>query len=99
MQGTVVASHGLRRVVETPDGQRRICHPGQKKPCCGGRPCDVASRPQGQGMKARLRRFERRNLFYRQDEIRTKSFAANIDQVLILIAAEPVFQRASWPVP
>ena len=28
-----------------------------------------------------------RNLFYRQDEIRTKSFAANLDHVLILIAA------------
>ena len=33
----------------------------------------------------------RRNLFYRQDDIRTKSFAANLDQVLILLAAEPVF--------
>jgi ribosome biogenesis GTPase len=35
----------------------------------------------------------RRNLFYRQDEIRTKSFAANLDQVLILIAAEPEFSE------
>jgi len=33
----------------------------------------------------------RRNEFFRQDPIRTKSFAANIDQVLILIAAEPHF--------
>ena len=30
-----------------------------------------------------------RESVYRQDEIRTKSFAANLDQVLILIAAEP----------
>ena len=36
---------------------------------------------------------ERRNLFYRQDEIRTKSFAANLDQILILLAAEPVFSE------
>lgn len=36
----------------------------------------------------------RRNLFYRQDEIRTKSFAANLDQVLILIAAEPEFSES-----
>jgi ribosome small subunit-dependent GTPase A len=35
----------------------------------------------------------RRNLFYRQDEIRTKSFAANLDHVLILIAAEPEFSE------
>jgi ribosome biogenesis GTPase / thiamine phosphate phosphatase len=33
----------------------------------------------------------RRNLFYRQDEIRTKSFAANLDRLLVLIAAEPEF--------
>jgi ribosome biogenesis GTPase len=36
----------------------------------------------------------RRNLFYRQDEIRTKSFAANLDQVLVLIAAEPEFSES-----
>jgi ribosome biogenesis GTPase len=35
----------------------------------------------------------RRNLFYRQDEIRTKSFAANLDQVVILLAAEPEFSQ------
>lgn len=35
----------------------------------------------------------RRNLFYRQDEIRTKSFASNLDQVLIVIAAEPEFSE------
>jgi ribosome biogenesis GTPase len=37
---------------------------------------------------------ERSNLFYRQDEMRTKSFAANLDQVLILIAAEPEFSES-----
>jgi ribosome biogenesis GTPase len=36
---------------------------------------------------------QRRNLFYRQDEIRTKSFAANLDQVLVLVAAEPEFSE------
>jgi ribosome biogenesis GTPase len=35
----------------------------------------------------------RDNLFYRQDELRTKSFAANLDQVLILMAAEPEFSE------
>lgn len=36
----------------------------------------------------------RKNLFYRQDEVRTKSFAANIDQVLMLVAAEPDFSQS-----
>jgi len=36
----------------------------------------------------------RRNLFFRRDELRTKSFASNLDQVLILIAAEPAFSSS-----
>ena len=35
----------------------------------------------------------RRNLLFRQDEWRTKSFAANIDQLLVLVAGEPVFSE------
>ncbi len=36
----------------------------------------------------------RRNLMFRQDEWKTKSFAANIDQLLVLVAAEPVFSES-----
>jgi ribosome biogenesis GTPase / thiamine phosphate phosphatase len=36
----------------------------------------------------------RRNLFYRQDEMRTKSFAANLDQILVLLAADPEFSES-----
>ena len=36
----------------------------------------------------------RRNLLFRQDEWRTKSFAANLDQLLVLVAAEPVFSES-----
>ena len=51
--------------------------------------------PPGQGEEGSIEKVQaRRNLLYRQDEIRTKSFAANIDQVLILIAAEPVFSES-----
>jgi len=36
----------------------------------------------------------RRNLLFRQDEWRTKSFAANLDQLLVLVAPEPVFSES-----
>jgi ribosome biogenesis GTPase len=36
----------------------------------------------------------RRNLLYRQDEWRSKSFAANVDQLLVLVAVEPVFSES-----
>ncbi len=36
---------------------------------------------------------ERRNVLWRQDELRSKTFAANIDQVLVMVAADPVFSE------
>ncbi|WP_367068088.1 ribosome small subunit-dependent GTPase A [Oryzisolibacter sp. LB2S] len=100
LQGLVVGSHGRHCVVETPDGQRRICHPrGKKSQAVVGdhvlwQPA-APGQGRGQGDEGTIERvLERRNLFYRQDEVRTKSFAANLDQVLILIAAEPVFSES-----
>ncbi len=96
MEGLVVAGHGRHCMVETPDGQRRICHPrGKKSQAVVGDRVLWQAPPPGQGEEGTIEKvLERRNLFYRQDEIRTKSFAANLDQILILIAAEPVFSES-----
>lgn len=96
LDGLVVASHGRHCVVESPDGKQRICHPrGKKSQSVVGDRVLWQAPPPGQGDEGTIERVqERRNLFYRQDEIRTKSFAANLDQVLILIAAEPVFSES-----
>jgi len=90
--GLVVAGHGRHVWVETPDGRRLICHPRGKKSqtVVGDRVLWQASEDEGTIEKIQ----PRRNLFYRQDEIRTKSFASNLDQVLILIAAEPEFSES-----
>jgi len=68
-----------------------ICHPRGKKNqvVVGDRVAWLPSTDEGTVEKVQTRR----NLFYRQDEIRTKAFAANLDQVLILIAAEPEFSE------
>ncbi len=89
--GLVVASFGRHLLVESPDGSRRICHPRGKKAqaVVGDRVLWRASHDEGTVEKV----LDRRNLFYRQDEVRTKSFAANLDQVLVLIAAEPEFSE------
>ena len=89
--GLVVASFGRHMLVESPGGERRICHPRGKKA-----QAVVGDRVQWQQShdEGTIEKVEpRRNLFYRQDEIRTKSFAANLDQVLVLIAAEPEFSE------
>ncbi|MFZ3128660.1 MAG: ribosome small subunit-dependent GTPase A, partial [Rhodoferax sp.] len=90
--GLVIAGHGRHVWVETPDGRRLICHPRGKKSqtVVGDRVLWQATQDEGTIEKVE----PRRNLFYRQDEIRTKSFAANLDQVLILIAAEPEFSES-----
>jgi len=89
--GLVIASHGRHCLVETPEGERLICHPRGKKSqaVVGDHVKWQASEDEGTIEQV----VERKNLFYRQDEIRTKSFAANLDQVLILIAAEPEFSE------
>lgn len=89
--GLVVAGHGRHMLVEASDGRRLICHPRGKRnhAVVGDRVLWQGSHDEGT-----IERIEeRRNLFYRQDEIRTKSFAANLDQVLVLIAADPEFSE------
>lgn len=90
--GLVVAGFGRHVMVETDAGERVICHPRGKKSqvVVGDRIRWLPSQDEGTIEKIE----ERSNLFYRQDEMRTKSFAANLDQVLILIAAEPEFSES-----
>jgi ribosome biogenesis GTPase len=90
--GLVVAAHGRHCLVESADGERRICHPRGKKNAVV-----VGDRVQWQvtGDEGSIERVDlRNNLFYRQDEMRTKSFAANLDQVLVLVAADPEFSES-----
>jgi ribosome biogenesis GTPase / thiamine phosphate phosphatase len=89
--GLVVASFGRHCMVESPDGTRTLCHPRGKKSqvVVGDHVQWLPSTDEGTIEKV----DSRRNLLYRQDEIRTKEFAANLDQVLILIAAEPEFSE------
>ncbi len=90
--GLIVANYGRHFLVENVQGERRICHSRGKKSqgVVGDRVQWQPSQDEGTIEKIE----SRRNLFYRQDEVRTKSFAANLDQVLILIAAEPEFSSS-----
>lgn len=90
-EGRVVAGFGRHCLVEPPEGPRVLCHPRGKKSeaVVGDR-----VRWQPSGDEGRIEQvLARRNLFFRQDEVRTKSFAANLDQVLVLLAAEPEFSE------
>lgn len=94
--GLVIASHGRHYVIETPEGRRLTCHPrGKKSDCVVGDRVRWQATLSNTGDEGVIEALEpRRNLLYRQDEWKTKSFAANLDQVLLLVASEPVFSES-----
>lgn len=87
----MVSTHGRHCVVEPAHGERVRCHPRGKRltTVVGDRVLWQAS--HGEGTIERV--LERRNLLYRQDAQRSKTFAANLDQVLIMLAAQPAFSE------
>jgi ribosome biogenesis GTPase / thiamine phosphate phosphatase len=90
--GLVVAGHGRHYIIETPEGRRVTCHPrGKRSDCVVG----DRVRWQVSGDEGVIERVEpRRNLLFRQDEWKTKSFAANLDLILVMVASEPVFSES-----
>ena len=89
--GLVVAAHGRHVVVETADGTRVHCHPrGKKSELVVGDRVKWQVTGDGGVIEALV---PRRNLLFRQDEWKTKSFAANLDLLLVLVAADPPFSE------
>lgn len=90
--GLVVAAHGRHLIVETPSRRRVLCHLRGKKSdaVVGDRVHWVATGDEGVVESV----LPRRNLLFRQDEWRTKSFAANLDSLLVLVAVEPPFSES-----
>ncbi len=91
-QGRIIAAHGRHYSVELNDGSVRKCFPRGKKtgPAVGDW---VRIQPQGADEGAIEAILPRRNLLFRSDEMRTKQFAANVDQLLIVVAVEPTFSE------
>ncbi|MCW5640016.1 MAG: GTPase RsgA, partial [Rubrivivax sp.] len=88
----MVAAHGRHVLIETADRRRLHGH-------LRGRRADIVVgdrvRWQCAGDEAVIEAVEpRRNLLMRQDAWRSKSFAANLDQLLVLVAGEPPFSES-----
>lgn len=89
-QGRVIAAHGRHYTVELPTGELIKCFPrGKKNDATVGD--DVELSLQGQGEAALEKILPRKNLLFRSDENRSKQFAANVDQLLLVIAVQPPF--------
>jgi ribosome biogenesis GTPase len=90
MEGRVVAAHGRQYVVEIADGTLLPCFPRGKKSevACGDRVAIQRTAPD-QGVIDSI--LPRSSLLYRSNEVRQKLIAANVDQLVIVVATEPSF--------
>ena len=90
MEGRVIAAHGRQYIVELPDGNLLPCFPRGKKSdvACGDR-VDIQRTSDDQGVIEAIQ--PRTSLLYRSNEIKQKLIAANVDQLVIVVATEPAF--------
>jgi len=93
MNGRVVAAHGRHYDIECDDGGMRRCYPRGKKAAAAAVGDRVCIQPEGADGGVIDAVLPRTNLLYRSDEMRTKQFAANVDQLLIVTAVAPFFSE------
>ena len=93
VEGRVVADFGREFLVELADKRQIVCtRKGKKQDATCGDFVEVRLTGSAQGSIERL--GTRRNLLYRSDQWREKTLAANVDQVVILLAPKPPFSEA-----
>jgi len=85
----VIAAHGRQYLVERADGSTLRCFPrGKKSEVVCGDQVDILL-TEDQGVIEAI--APRHSLLYRSNEIRQKLIAANVDQVVLVVATEPGF--------
>lgn len=92
-EGRVIAAHGRHYIVAPDDGGPMLqCFPrGKKSDIAVGDRVTYERSSADQGVIVAI--GERRNLLYRSDQFKSKLFAANLDQLLIVLATEPYFSE------
>ncbi len=92
--GLVIAAHGRHYLVAPEHEPQTLlqCFPRGKKSevAVGDR---VVYEPTSADQGVIVEIGERRNLLYRSDQFKSKLFAANLDQLLIVLATEPHFSE------
>ena len=90
LDGLIVAAHGRQYLVELPGGELLLCFPRGKKSdlACGDR-VTVARTGDAQGVIDAV--APRASLLYRSNEYKQKLIAANVTQIVVVVATEPSF--------
>lgn len=94
--GLIVAAFGRHFTLETEDGLRLQAQVrGKRSDAVVGDRVQWNTTQSGGETQAVIESLQpRRNLMHRQDLMRSKSFAANLDQVLMLVASQPLFSES-----
>ena len=93
VEGRVVADFGREFLVEFADRRQVVCtRKGKRQDATCGDFVEVRMSGPAQGSIERV--GTRRNLLYRSDQWREKTLAANVDQVVILLAPKPPLSEA-----
>jgi ribosome biogenesis GTPase / thiamine phosphate phosphatase len=92
-RGLVIAAHGRHYIVAPSGGGAMLqCFPrGKRSEVAVGDHVVYEMTSVDQGVIVEI--GERRNLLYRSDQYKSKLFAANLDQLLIVLATEPHFSE------
>ncbi len=91
LDARILAAFGRQYEVELEQGgERLLCFPRAKKSifACGDR-VEITASGDRQGVIERL--HERRSLLYREDAFKQKLIAANVSQIVVVVATEPSF--------
>jgi len=91
--GRVIAAHGRHYLVApTAGGAPQQCFPrGKKSDIAVGDQVFFEQTSANQGVIVEI--SPRRNLLHRSDQFKSKLFASNLDQLLIVLATEPYFSE------
>ena len=89
LEGIIIAAHGRQYRVEFSDGETLLCFPRGKKSevACGDRVSVLRSGDAGVIDAI----TPRSTLLYRSNEFKQKLIAANVTQIIVVVATEPSF--------
>lgn len=90
LAGTIVAAHGRQYRVELTSGETLLCFPrGKKSELACGDQVSVQRSGAAQGVIVSV--APRSTLLYRSNDFKQKLIAANVTQIVIVVATEPSF--------
>lgn len=88
-QGTVIAAHGRHYLVQAADIKLHCVTRGKKSDVAVGDVVDYQLTSKNQGVIEAI--TPRQSLLYRSDQYKSKMLAANLTQLMIVVATEPSF--------